>query len=442
MRPPKRFLEEIDAFLGAKAAACRSRDREHPCCARLYSLGQGQPSVAWGSAVAHDFQRRCLSAGLVTLAEGSSWLLLQAEARSRAPPSAAGDDAVERNMCEALEMLGLRGAGELLRPLHSYYLELFGWVDIPGLRLDCAPDLLQEEPPSFCTTLEAWRAYREQAAYPAWRRPWATPRWLRQPPRLVCDHVSELPADELQAWVELRLAVVSPEQVALPLVVHAVGQLGQAFEPLEVYALAKDVYATYCERRGIAPRPGAVDLQMRAAHEHVLPRCRRCVRPVVLCARRRGDAAACCCEVCGGEMAPNLHFHELRSHSSDVAGRSQARDCLSRLRELLSFEDEVRRFDVREFRRWQTARKSCCLLSSGDASRACPPCLAKFEEQQRLQELKLHPPNWSALHDEKLAASERLSLMPPLVQGAWACLACKARGGGALCEAALTSQQV
>lgn len=427
-------VAEPSVWGGAAAEA------EHPCCARLLALPRDTCPL-WNRKVERQLEGLGLAAGLVRLDDGGAWLLLQPELEPQiGSVLLPGGDLQSVVLAQLLEAVGLlcpvlESSAPCLRPLHGYFLELFGWAEVPALRLAFSP-ALREDLPEFCPTLESLQAYRLQPALPAWRRPRAIVRWLSRASRIVCDPAPPaVPRAELLAWVELRLEALAAERVDLPLVVHVVGQLGQRLEPMELHALGVELYASYCAVRSMEVRLGVADLQMRAAHDHAPPRCRRCDAPEAVCARRRGRGP-CVCAACGGLMALQLRPSELLPHIDNTACRAAARSALSRTLELLSWREDVERFDQASFHRWLQAPRPCCAFrGGGDLLGACGSCLERFCRSQKLQGLRLQPPDWGALEDEQQHARALLA-EPPLVQGGWVCATCSRPRGG-YCEAAL-----
>jgi len=399
----------------------------HPYCARLWACGaRWRPSSRAVTAALH---RLHVAAGTVRLDDGSVFLLLQVE------PSEELSAPIER-LEAALALLAPGVQPEALASLHGYHLELFGWAPVPGLDLAHAPELVDALPP-HCGTLTSLEAYRARPALAAWRRPRAEVRWLSRASRVVCDHHVALPPAELQDWVELRLRAVAPARVTLPLVVHVLGQLGQFFEPLALHAAAQSLYADFCAQHGLAPVAGSPRAQMLAAHAHVPARCQRCTSPLEVCLRR-SPQQPCRCRACQGPLRPQPELALLAKHSEDAAARAAAREGLARAGNLLARRDEVASFDPARFHAWLRGPRCCCAFVCGNLAGACAACLERYRHDQKLQELKQHPPDWAALQEEVDAAQARL-LEPPLVQAAWACERCHRTAGPCGAEAALTA---
>jgi len=411
-------LARVGKWLGDNS---QEKAEIHSFCARVLFL-DSTSKISWKRDNYLDFQLLRCSIAEVTLDDGRRWLLLQPY--SSGIPAVDSKEAVMTRLIQAAtlilgddvlsenEALNLHRNIQGLRPLHNYYLELFGWVEVPGLQLMYAP-ALHDELPKFCRTLESLQAYRTQPAFPSWTRPRANTKWFAPASRVICDHIYEVQIEELLPWVELRIEALTAEQVELPLVIHTIGQLAQVFDPMELHEAATEVYALYCQSRGIVPQLGTSDLQMRAAHDYVPSLCRCCGKPAF-------GRARC---ICAASMKPQLDLSELQAHSSDVKSRKEAKRQALRAAEILQRQDEVKNFDMPSFHRWLQEPKKCCAFDGINSAAACVQCLEYFVQRQDLQDLKLQPPDWYALDEEECEMNARLS-EPPLVQAAWISSSC------------------
>lgn len=353
---------------------------------------------------AMEAQRHHLGAATLSCDDGRRFLLLQ-------PGEASSSD-------DVAAVVAVRGLAEP-HVLDGYYLELFGWCAIPGIELDFIAELAahRDDLPVHCRTVAQLAEHVRRPALPAWRRPRAELRWHSTPMYLVCEHIADLSQERLLAWLELRLEPLTPSQVALPVVVRVLGQLGQDFEDaVQLHACARTVYARYCAAHGADDVEGDPELQMLAATREGL------------CGH---EVAACCSRPLLVPMPPMT----LPQHPEVERDRSKAREEAQGLTSRLLWRRHAEQYDPASYDRWLQMDRQCCTLKPAPGT-PCQQCQEWLAHYERLQELRIERPNWQALQDE-LDELDAVLQAPALREAAFRCDACGKLASSGRCSEAL-----